>query len=91
MKTQDLRGLFPVTVEITQKMIDEADIFKSQRCIGALALKSAMPSNTWVSWAIRDGHVAILGENKGLLKVTTRTNTDMMKIDKPTTISFILI
>lgn len=59
MRTRDLKNLFPTTVQVTQEMINGANIMDEKDCIGARALKSVLPAKfrNNISWAVSDGGI----------------------------------
>jgi len=48
-----IQHLFPVTVNVTQEMIDKgkANITSPSHCIGAIAVRKVITDNRYVSWA----------------------------------------
>jgi hypothetical protein len=89
MKVEDL---FPLEGEITQEIIDKADIWNPMKCIGALALKAALltllkEEDFTTSWAADIGHPTILGERR---TITTKEDVDLMDIKKPQKVTFII-
>lgn len=71
MKIEKIKALFPVTVEVTQEIINKGkeDIFNTGKCIGARTLASVLPEemvgdmhlNRFYSWGNLSGHVVTEG------------------------------
>lgn len=62
MKFEELKSLFPVTVQLTQEMIDKgavSDNMDIYSCNGAQVLKSILPSpyDKYATWAVETGTV----------------------------------
>lgn len=62
MKFEELKSLFPVTVQLTQEMIEkgkESNNMSVNSCNGAQVLRSVLPSpyNEYATWAVTDGTI----------------------------------
>lgn len=85
-----MRELFPLTVLITQQVINNADIHSRNLCIGARALRAAIKNvtkklPTHVKWGNslgqwHDIYLTSVDENDKPMK--------MMSLRKPTTVTF---
>jgi len=82
---------FPATVEVTQEMIDKADIYHKEKCIGAIVLKSILKDvvgEVQVRWGSYYGSVEF--NNRGYLQFESFNESGkirgMMNIKHPTTV-----
>lgn len=87
-----IKDLFPLEGKITQDIIDKADRWDPRKCVGALTLEAALftrlkKEDFTISWATIIGHPMILGECQ---TITTKEGIDMMEINKPQKITFII-
>lgn len=62
MKFEELKSLFPVTVQLTQEMIEKGKEFNNMSiysCNGAQVLRSVLPSpyNEYATWAVTSGTI----------------------------------
>ncbi len=98
MTFKELEGKLPLTVKLTQSLIDKGNknICNDENCIGALALKKGLTARKIkvgaVSWMWNDGYVELnedtlyllsIGDNDERLDVMSRSL-------KPCNITFIL-
>ncbi len=104
MRTSDIKKLFPITVEITKEILDSAFILNSEKCIGALALKSILPDEVknQAYWGCASGGIWKKGvtvnetfnDNALVLIQSVDENgnpINMMNIREPQTITFNII
>lgn len=87
MSTEEIRGLFPATVQITQDIIDNARIGNIYQCIGALALKSISPEELNTRWGVTTGKI---GVGDVVFNITTVEMVSMMRISEPQEVTFII-
>lgn len=62
MKFEELKSLFPVTVQLTQEMIEkgkESNNMNTSSCNGAQVLRSVLPEPycNYATWAVTDGTI----------------------------------
>lgn len=59
MRVSQIKKLFPVTVEVTQEIINSAFIMNAKQCVGALILKSILPDENkdQVYWGVDSGGI----------------------------------
>lgn len=89
---EEIKKLFPLEVNITQEIIDKAELLNAHKCIGALALQSVLPKRKdgkpW-SWGSTEGNQ--WQDNKGRhIVIGTAEKIDLMQVTIPRTITFIL-
>jgi len=81
--------IFPITVEITTKTIDNADIHNTKKCIGTLALESLkIPEIKYIAWNNNWGIVLF---NKNYYKLNSYVNgelIDLKLVIEPITVEF---
>jgi hypothetical protein len=98
MTKEELKDLFPLYGNITQEIIDSAKIYNSQRCIGALSLRSALghyteKHNFTMSCGGYSGNLILNlnDENSDIyVRLTTEEKVNMMKITEPQLVTFII-
>lgn len=101
MKVLDIKKLFPITVEVTQEIINSAFIMNSEKCIGALTLKSILPSENKKTtfWGVSGGGIWKKGvttqqsfDDTALLLIDSVDENgkpiNMMYIKEPQTVTF---
>lgn len=88
MSLTEIKSLFPLTVEVTQEIIDKANPFNPYDCIGNHTLKSVLGSQVSIMWTSIDGEIRIPG---GKVFIKTRGKVSMMDIEKPRSVTFELI
>lgn len=88
---EKLEKLFPLKVEVTQKIIDKADVEDMFNCIGALSLRSLFKKfpEKDIFWGRMDGYIYKGDYNIYLGSFSEKDEPiDMMKITSPTTVIF---
>lgn len=90
---EQFKLLFPLKGEITQEIIDSANIFDIANCIGALTLKSALGENLQLVeskslWGSYTGFINLVDETK--VSIGTIENTNFMNVTKPQLVTFII-
>lgn len=91
-----IKALFPLKFKVTNKIIEWSNREDIHNCIGANSLKEALgitERNTTVkiSWGRTDGNVELKskdGKSSITLYVSNKDKVDMMKIEKPRTVTF---
>ena len=89
-KKQRIEDMFPLEAEITQEIIDTADTYNVEDCIGAKTLKAAITKigiSADISWGTTCGYIL----SPYQLCITTKENIDMMKVKTPQKVTFIII
>lgn len=82
----NIKALFPATVEVTQEMIDDADVFNANHCIGAKSLRKVLPFTFEQYWMNSYG-MANKYTNYRIESYDTDGNPiSMMRITEPTTV-----
>lgn len=82
---QELLKLFPLHVEITQQILDNASLLDIELCIGAMALRKTLPSefSNEISWGNSIGRV-------GSIYIHALDNDGwpvyLMELDEPITV-----
>lgn len=88
----NLYNLFPLKGEITQEIINKANVKNPYACIGALTLKAALDKagvNSNVSWAHHSSYsTTIEGQSLGI--ITTEQGINMVKVTTPQEVTFIM-
>ena len=56
MKREEVLAKFPITVEVTQEIIDKSAVFSTYKCIGANTLRSALPGVN-IQWGDTIGQI----------------------------------
>lgn len=91
MKYNEVASLFPLQVEITEKMLKNVDIYDSSDCIGARALKQLNLGDDWiVSWGLYSGSIREKGETFASFNVYSYIEDEpvnMMRINHLCTIT----
>ena len=87
MTEQEIKSLFPLKAMITQEIIDNARLYNTKRCIGALTLKSVVPDDS-VDWGDLSGYIE--SDEYSRVWITTRGRVSMMDVIKPQEVTFIL-
>jgi hypothetical protein len=95
--TEKFKALFPMEVEVTQDIIDEADIGDSKHCIGALALNKGLGKEGlsllhkgYGSWANCVGCQVLFNDEYAMLFSYDEKGERvmMMDVEKPFTVTF---
>lgn len=93
MNIEEIKRLFPLEGEVTQDIIDSANVWNSLNCIGTKTLRQAIGEDKLkgfgIVWGVRDGTVYINGEG-GYMKfcVTTENGVNMMDVIEPIKVIF---
>lgn len=91
MNKEEFELLFPLEAEITQDIIDQADITYLRKCIGALTLKKILKDHIpeylldTIFWYDTLGGIFEIG-----VDITTSTKIEMMEVREPTKVTFII-
>jgi hypothetical protein len=92
---EDIGALFPIKVKVTKEMIDEANVNNIYNCIGAKALKAAIPNiaknkRFEIIWGTSNGYVLLADSDKIVgLEIENKEGINLMRIKKPKTITLI--
>lgn len=92
MKRQDLLNKFPLEFEITQDIINNADVYDIDNCIGALSLKKALGFEH-VTWAADTGSLHYNDKENSLCfvdTISTEEGINMMEVTEPQKVTFIV-
>jgi len=87
---ESIKALFPIKVRITKEMINSAKLYNVRYCIGAKALKKALPNiakhkDFDIKWGVYSGRILNTKDN---YDISIATNIDMMEIKQPKTVTF---
>jgi len=86
---KQIKNIFPVKVQVTQEMIDNAKLGDIYGCIGALALRSLnIPEVIEIKWGAWTGFIIT---EKSEIHITTDKEINVMEIKKPTEVTFKLV
>lgn len=89
MTKEEILAWFPKKAKITQEIINEAKLYRSNLCIGALTLKTILPDEykDKASWGIFTSFGTFPKDN---IVITTDDNVDMMMVKEPREVTFII-
>lgn len=86
---QEIASMLPMTVVVTQEVIDSADVNDTLNCIGVKTLRAVIPN--------LEGKLIRWGRDQGFIRFTDdisiyfKTDVDMMDISEPQKVTFRLL
>jgi len=89
-KIEKVKNMFPVKVQVTQEIIDKADVGDIFNCIGTLSLESLkIPKVVSISWGTIRGHIYDKErKSKKIFSYHNNKPIDMTEITEPTEVEF---
>lgn len=97
MKLKDITSLFPLKGQLTQEILDKANIHDINKCNGALTLKAALPEGMqdYVTWGVYTGVVYTNKKKQDTIGshavISTLEDLDFMDATTPQEVTFVLV
>lgn len=88
---EEIKSLFPLKANVTKEILNKANIWDYEGCIGALTLQSVLPEKfkAQATWCMFTGSITI-GDESNSTSITTEGLIDMMEIKSPREVTFII-
>lgn len=86
LTVETVKSWFPLSVFVSQDIINNSDIHRVSKCIGANSLKSVMPKSLSdrITWGRTQGHINLGGNDIDWVPIHVNSGEiDMMEITKP--------